>query len=129
MAKRPKYVSPAEAAEHAEIVDVSEVLKPAKRPSPKDDPENYERREHDGVGYYSPTQKRAEELRALVQEHMKPLEPEFGWKGAVEAVVPEEIAADVAEAMCFVGAIVDEEMELGDGTVRIYSDGYWAHGF
>lgn len=125
--KKAKYVSPADAT--AEVVELSAVLKPDKRPKRSEDPENYKLRTHGDLSYYSPTAKRADELRELFQKHVKALESEFGWKGAVEAVVPEAIAADVAEAMSFVGALVDEEDELDDGTVRIYSAGYWAHGF
>ena len=60
---------------------------------------------------------------------MKAQDPEFGWKGEVSATVPAAIADDVAEAMNFVGALVDDEQELEDGSVRLWSEGYWAHGF
>lgn len=93
------------------------------------DPELYELQEHGGVRYYAPTHKRAEQLRELYQEHVKVLEPDFGWKGAVEAVVPAAIAADVREAMDFMGSIVDDEYDEEGGKVRLFSEGYYAHGF
>lgn len=68
----------------------------------------------------------ADRLRFLFSEHVKPLEPKYGWKGPCAAVVPVALAADVGEAMGFVGAIVDLQEQEG-GNVRLYSEGYYIH--
>jgi len=78
--------------------------------------------------YPMPTQEWAEELSKLFDEHVKQLQPEIGWKGPCEAVVPTELRDDVTEAMNHVGALVDLEEDHEDG-VRIFSKGYLAHGF
>jgi len=93
------------------------------------DPELYELRTYGGIQSWSPTHKRAEQLRALYAEHVTHLEPDFGWKGAVEAVVPAELVADVREAMDFMGSLVDHEEDAAGGKTRLYSEGYYAHGF
>lgn len=130
MAKK-QYVSPAEAAEGAVIVPVGEVLKAVRpRHTPKaEDPENYRLETLGGLSYYAPTHKRGEALRALFQAHVEHLDAEFGWRGRVSATVPAAIAPDVREAMDFIGALVDDEDDIGDGTVRLFSEGYYAHGF
>ena len=65
---------------------------------------------------------------APFDEHVKHLEPQYGWKGACEAVVPKTLAADVREAMTFMGALVDYEQDLGDEVhVLIHSSGYYVH--
>lgn len=102
-----------------------------------------------------PSNERAEELRKLYNDHVQ--HPGGHWKGEALAIVPPEIADDVAEAMDFHGSIVDlrstlhaerdvilEEQGLTHsflsvGTIKkwpvpkghvwIYSEGYWAHGF
>jgi hypothetical protein len=71
---------------------------------------------------------RAEYLRGLYTKHVE--HPDGHWKGQATAYVPEELADDVAEAMDFVGSIVDERHPRNpDGHVTLYSRGYWAHGF
>ena len=100
---------------------------PRKAPTRKDDP-RYEAKVYDGITCYEPTNERCDELRELYKEHVKPLEPKYGWKGEVAAVVPKEIADDVREAMDFMGSLVDLEEPQGD-KMRLYSEGYWAHGF
>jgi hypothetical protein len=57
------------------------------------------------------------------------VELEGHWKGPVSAVVPADQADQVADAMDFHGAIVDERTPLRSGQVKLYSRGYWAHGF
>jgi hypothetical protein len=74
-----------------------------------------------------PDNKRADELRKLWSEHVVPLTEH--WKGPVEAVVKPSLVEDVSEAMDFMGAIVDKISETCDGMVKLYSKGYWAHGF
>lgn len=70
----------------------------------------------------------AERLRYLFRKHVYHLEPQYGWKGPCEASVPRELAADVCEAMDFMGAIVDWETEVGDEVhVLLHSEGYYAH--
>ena len=80
-----------------------------------------------------PSTDRAEVLRSLYKEHVRPLpfgpKKEVHWKGPCAAEVPAAIASDVADAMNFMGAIVDDRRSLPDGIVRLYSEGYWAHGF
>ena len=73
-----------------------------------------------------PTEERGEQLRALYTERVT--HPGGDWKGLAVAVVPPELADDVAEAMDFHGSIVDRRTTEGD-LVRLESDGYWAHGF
>ena len=79
-----------------------------------------------------PSQERAEELRALYQQHVKHLD-RCTSKGSCYARVPKELADDVAEAMNFMGSLVDVECPYGKGSVMdnvyLYSRGYWAHGF
>jgi len=74
-----------------------------------------------------PTEEQAEVLRKAYTEHVK--HPEGHWKGAAEATVPADVADLVAEAMDFMGSIVDDRQTLPDGTVKLTSAGYWAHGF
>lgn len=81
-----------------------------------------------------PSNERAEYLRTLYKEHVRhpetPINPEGHWKGRAEAIVSSEIADDVAEAMEFVGSIIDFRGESPDGErVALVSKGYWAHGF
>ncbi len=76
-----------------------------------------------------PSDSRAEQLRALYQTHVKTVRPGDHWKSACYAEVAAEIAGDVAEAMTFMGSLVDKRVQLADGRVRIESAGYWAHGF
>jgi hypothetical protein len=72
---------------------------------------------------------RCAELHALYVEHVKPTQPGGHWKGACQAEVDAAVAADVREAMDFHGSIVDSELALPGGRVRLFSEGYWAHGF
>ena len=72
------------------------------------------------------TNEQADKLRSLYNEHVK--HPEGHWKGKAFAIVPKEIARQVANAMDFMGSLVDSETEIGD-KVKIVSAGYWAHGF
>lgn len=53
------------------------------------------------------------------------------WKGPCYANVPMNIGDDVAEAMEFMGAIVDSRTPITDGTgmIALFSRGYRAHGF
>jgi len=74
-----------------------------------------------------PTSSRVEHLRVLYNEHVQ--HPDGHWKGTASATVPEDLADDVAEAMEFMGSIVDERINQADGTVSLYSTGYWTHGF
>jgi hypothetical protein len=80
-----------------------------------------------------PTADRGEVLRRLYSEYVKPLpfgpKKETHWKGPCAAEVPAALADDVAEAMRFMGSIVDDRRDLPGGRVRLYSEGYWAHGF
>ena len=80
-----------------------------------------------------PAGDRAEVLRRLYSEHVKPLpfgpEQETHWKGPCAAEVPAAIADDVADAMNFMGSLVDDRRALPGARVRLYSEGYWAHGF
>jgi hypothetical protein len=72
-----------------------------------------------------PTAERSEILQQLYKEHVRPLpfgpKQETHWKGPC--------VADVAAAMDFMGSIVDDRRDLPNGLVRLYSEGYWAHGF
>lgn len=74
-----------------------------------------------------PSNERADELRRLYEQHVR--HREGHWKGFAEAVVPKALAGDVAEAMNFMGSIVDGEEPEDGGNVRLWSRGYWAHGF
>jgi hypothetical protein len=79
-----------------------------------------------------PTDERAQELRNIFQEYHEPLDEDAytPWKGRVVAVVEpsdDESVKDVREAMDFVGAIVDNEKELPDGSVKLFSRGYYHH--
>lgn len=76
-----------------------------------------------------PSNARCDVLVALYSEHVKPLTAGGHWKGPCFAEVASDIAADVAEAMLHMGSIVDDRQELAGGLVRLYSEGYWAHGF
>lgn len=70
----------------------------------------------------------AERLRYLFRTHVRHLEPQLGWKGPCEASVPLEVAADVREAMDFMGALVDHEAPAGDEKhVLLHSEGYYFH--
>ena len=76
---------------------------------------------------------RSETLQQLYKEHVRPLpfgpKKETHWKGPCAAEVPAALASDVAEAMNYMGSIVDDRRDLPNGLVRLYSEGYWAHGF
>jgi len=74
------------------------------------------------------TDERADELRALYNTHVVPT-GRYGWKGPVKAKVTPALAADVAEAMNFIGSLVDSKHILKSGMVVLRSTGYWAHGF
>lgn len=73
-----------------------------------------------------PTPERGRVLRDLYNKWV--LHPDGAWKGPAVAEVPAKLANDVAEAMDFMGSIVDERTKVGN-KVRLYSKGYWAHGF
>lgn len=75
-----------------------------------------------------PSDERADYLESLWRDHVKVGQD---WKGPAYANVPAEIADDVAEAMAFYGAIVDDRAPITDGTGRValFSRGYRAHGF
>jgi len=76
-----------------------------------------------------PSGSRATELREMFSKHVTYLDDSLNtsWKGRVEAVVPEEKASDMREAMDFIGASVDNETKLAGGRVRLYSRGYYFH--
>jgi len=74
-----------------------------------------------------PRPERAEYLRRLWTEHVRELDG--SWKGRVLARVAPELADDMAEALEFMGALVDKREALPSGRVSLYSEGYWAHGF
>lgn len=74
-----------------------------------------------------PSNERAEQLRTLYKEHVRPQDPSRP-KGATYACVPKTIAKDVEEAMAFMGDIVDCQAERGS-MVLLHSEGYYAHGF
>lgn len=74
----------------------------------------------------TPNNDRAEVLRELYTKHVK--HNTEHWKGPCWAVVPTEIADDVAEAMNFMGSVVDARNEFV-GSVLLSSQGYWVHGF
>lgn len=73
-----------------------------------------------------PSNDRAEVLRELYSKHVK--HNTGNWKGPCWALVPEEVADDVADAMNFMGSIVDDRNAI-PGQVLLSSKGYWAHGF
>ncbi len=94
-----------------------------------------------------PSNARAEQLRAIYNEHVRHLDD---WKGRAVACVPAEIADDVCEAMNFMGSLVDVkrvcvdnvpfrlgykgngtpvDIEKKVGLILIWSRGYRAHGF
>ena len=75
-----------------------------------------------------PSNDRAEVLRALYREHVKP-DQQGEWKGPCRALVPAMIADDVADAMDFFGSIVDARQGRAGAMVELFSRGYWAHGF
>ena len=77
-----------------------------------------------------PSNERAEVLRALYQQYVKPATLQRS-RGPVQALVPPAKADDVAEAMAFMGDVVDERVVMDDdaGTVYLFSNGYHAHGF
>ena len=74
-----------------------------------------------------PSNDRAEYLQKLYQEHV--VYAKGDWKGPNAALVPANLADDVAEAMEFMGALVDTRVTNTRGTVALYSKGYRAHGF
>lgn len=70
----------------------------------------------------------------LREERLKECQALYGsgaQLGPCYANVPADIADDVAEAMDFMGAIVDDRRPITDGSGRIalFSRGYRAHGF
>lgn len=76
-----------------------------------------------------PSQEKAQELRNFFSENIEYLEEDVysPWKGRVYAVVQKEDRAKMREAMNFVGAIVDNEKELPDGRIKLFSRGYYHH--
>jgi hypothetical protein len=76
-----------------------------------------------------PSDDRCDYLQTLWSTHVKFAGQD--WKGPCYANVPGEIADDVAEAMEFMGAIVDTRNPITDGSgqVALFSKGYRAHGF
>lgn len=68
-----------------------------------------------------------DELKSLYDEHVQ--HPDDHWKGRAIAHVAPEIADDVTEAMNYYGSIVDSRRELKSGLIKLYSRGYWDHGF
>ena len=74
-----------------------------------------------------PSNERASYLRALYDKHVS--HPDDHWKGRAVAKVNADIADDVAESMDFMGSIVDSRQTMKGGLIKLYSDGYWAHGF
>jgi len=75
------------------------------------------------------TPEHCEALRALYREHVVATGKDGHWKGPCKAKVTADLAADVADAMNFMGSIVDSERTLKSGMVVLRSRGYWAHGF
>lgn len=82
-----------------------------------------------------PTEERAEHLRRLFAEYVHEDDDKLGWKGPVHAAVPDKMADDVAEAMEFMGCLVDERRPApfkgthGEKYTFLASRGYYAHGF
>lgn len=76
-----------------------------------------------------PSQEEAQELRNFFSENIEYLDEDVysPWKGRVQAVVDKEDADKMREAMNFVGALVDNEKELPDGKVKLFSRGYYHH--
>ena len=66
-------------------------------------------------------------LSTLYKEHVT--HPDGHWKSHAVATVPAALADDVADAMDFMGSIVDERSAQPDNMVSLSSKGYWAHGF
>ena len=71
--------------------------------------------------------KRAATLRALYREHVEHPHGDKNWQRGAEALVPAEIADDVAEAMGFVGSAVAERRDRSNGLVFLRSSGLRAH--
>ena len=69
---------------------------------------------------------RGDRYRELYSKHVQ--HPDGHWKGRAFAIVPKEIAQEVADSMDYMGSTVDIFREVGD-RVLIKSAGYWAHGF
>lgn len=74
-----------------------------------------------------PPPDRAEYLHELYKKWVT--HPDGHWKGPAIATVPAHLANDVAEAMDFMGSVVDRRTPMDGGRYELYSDGYWAHGF
>lgn len=80
-----------------------------------------------------PSETRAQELRNLFSERIEPLNDNLRtpWKGRVLIVVEPEESREMVEtckeAMNFMGAIVDEVKSLPDGSVKLFSKGYYHH--
>lgn len=79
-----------------------------------------------------PSDSRASELRRIFSEYAEFIDQSLNtpWKGRVVAVVDrfdDESVEDVEEAMDFIGAIVDEKEEQPDGSVKLFSKGYYHH--
>jgi hypothetical protein len=92
-----------------------------------------------------PDEERAEWLRELVGLFHTPTQGH--WKGVAYAVVPDSVAFDMADAMNFIGSLVDGTYEgprrvnvaaegeeanvvfVPAGSTLIFSLGYWHHGF
>lgn len=80
-----------------------------------------------------PTETRAQELRNLFSERIETLNDNLRtpWKGRVLIVVEPEESREMVEtckeAMNFMGAIVDEVKSLPDGSVKLFSKGYYHH--
>ena len=73
------------------------------------------------------SEERGDYLRGLFSKYV--FELDGHWKGRVKATVPTTLADDVAEAMEFMGALVDKRSDVGMGVTALFSEGYWAHGF
>lgn len=76
-----------------------------------------------------PSDDRANYLRALYTEYVRP-DGGDSWKGPCHAHVPSALADNVAEAMDFMGSIVDtRSLAKNLDIVVLRSKGYHAHGF
>jgi hypothetical protein len=76
-----------------------------------------------------PSDKRFEYLEGLWREHVRLMDGD-DWKGRVNAVVPSNLANDMAEAMENNGALIDKRVNFLMGHMTyLYSNGYRAHGF
>lgn len=64
----------------------------------------------------------AERARELFDAHARLVDGH--WKGALEAVVPEALGAEVAEAMAFFAGGAEAPVALAGGLVRVTSRGY-----